>query len=494
MAKKSTFHGIYWRQFALTAGMVLLTLLLLGTSFFALTYTYIMGERKEDLVEKAEMMADLSATYSEDMLLPSYISGRPEQGIRVIAQVAASLSEIDFLIWDRRTNTMLTTDTALEGLEVSLPSRITSRVLDGDTYSGLNDLNIYQGKKYVAAVPIRAPENEAEIWGMVLAITEIGSFTEIWRAFLSIFAMTSITVLLIAFVASSVAAVQQAKPIQEIAAATRRFAEGNFDARVQTQDRDDEVGELAEAFNAMADSLQQTERQRRDFIANISHELKTPMTTITGYADGILDGTIPPEMANRYLQVISDESRRLSRLVRRMLEVSRLQSVEMLREKGAFDICESMRLVLVSMEKKITDRHLDVEAHIPEESVYVLGDNDLITQVIYNLLENAAKFAAAESTLWLGLRLQGEKAEVSIRNSGATIPPDEIPKLFERFHKADKARSADKDSVGLGLYIVQTILEQHHEKIRVTSENGFTTFTFTMTLAADGGKNAHERG
>ena len=177
-----------------------------------------------------------------------------------------------------------------------------------------------------------------------------------------------------------------------------------------------------------------------------------------------------------------------------MLEVSQLQSLDLLREKGSFDICESMRRVLISMEKKITDRQLDVEANIPEEPVLVLGDNDLITQVIYNLLENAAKFADPGSTLYLGLAVRGQKAEVTVRNHGATIDAEELPRLFERFHKADKARSEDKDGVGLGLYIVKTILDQHREQIFATSENGLTTFTFTMTLTGEHGKNAHERG
>ena len=485
MSGKSRFHSIYWRQFSLTAGMVLLTLLLLGTSFFTLTYTYIMSEKKEELQEKAVMMAELSATYSRDYPLYSPIFGGENQGIRIIAQVASSLSDIDFLIWDTQSNTLLTTDNRLEGQEVALPAKITDKVLAGGSYAGMTALNIYPSSKYVVAVPIYAV-GTGDIQGMVLAVTEAQSLTGMWRGFLGIFAMTSITVLLIAFVASSITAMQQTRPIQEMAAAARRFAEGNFDARVQPTDRDDEVEELAEAFNAMAESLQQTERQRREFIANISHELKTPMTTITGYADGILDGTIPPEREGQYLRIISDESRRLSRLVRRMLEVSQLQSVDLLREKGAFDLCESMRRALISMEMKITDRNLDVEADIPEESVLVLGDNDLITQVIYNLLENAAKFATAGSALYLGLSLRGEKAEVTVRNHGATIDAEELPRLFERFHKSDKSRSEDKDGVGLGLYIVKTILEQHREHIYATSEEDLTTFTFTMTLAGNG--------
>ena len=483
------FHGIYWRQFGLTAGMVLLTLLMLGTSFFTLTYTYMMTEKKEELVEKAALMAELDTTYNTDY---DAIFGSQTLGMQIVARAAASLSDIDFLIWNSRTNTLLTTDASLEGQSITLPQKISERIMSGEVYSGITDLGIYEKDKYVAGVPVYAEgaAGERQIRGMVLAITETQTLTEMWRAFLGIFGMTSITVILIAFVASSVTAMQQTKPIKEMAAAARRFAEGNFDARVQSTGRDDEVEELAEAFNAMADSLQQTERQRREFIANISHELKTPMTTITGYAEGILDGTIPREKEEQYLRIISDESRRLSRLVRRMLEVSRLQSLDALRSKSSFDICESMRRVLISMEKKITDRQLDVEADIPEEPVLVLGDNDLITQVIYNLLENAAKFARTGTALVLRLDVGAEKAVVTVQNQGNTIDPEEIPRLFERFHKADKSRSQDKDGVGLGLYIVKTILDQHREHIQVTSENGVTSFRFTMTLAA-GDKNQH---
>jgi signal transduction histidine kinase len=230
----------------------------------------------------------------------------------------------------------------------------------------------------------------------------------------------------------------------------------------------------------MAESLQQTERQRREFIANISHELKTPMTTIAGYTDGILDGTIPPENEKKYLQIISNESRRLSRMVRRMLDVSQLQAIDPLRGGNHFDICESVRRVLISMEQKITDRNLDVIAEIPEEPILVKGDNDMITQVIYNLLENAAKFARPGSDLYLSVSLVDGKARVVVQNLGETIPAEELPLLFERFHKSDKSRSGDKDGVGLGLYIVKTILEQHREKINVTSEDGVTTFSFAL--------------
>jgi signal transduction histidine kinase len=317
--------------------------------------------------------------------------------------------------------------------------------------------------------------------GEVFAVSTSASLDAMWKGFVGLFFMTAVVVLMIAFLASSVTAMRQVRPIREMVQATRRYAEGDFDVRMKDFGRDDEVGELVTSFNNMADSLQQTERQRREFMANISHELKTPMTTIAGYTDGILDGTIPPENERQYLQIISDESRRLSRMVRRMLDVSQLEATDPLRGGAHFDICESMRRVLISMERKITGRRLDVDADIPEEPILVLGDNDMITQVIYNLLDNATKFGREGSTLYLGVTTMDGKARVTVRNQGDTIPAEELPLLFERFHKSDKSRSEDKDGVGLGLYIVKTILEQHRETINVTSENGVTTFTFSLT-------------
>ena len=355
----------------------------------------------------------------------------------------------------------------------------------------LGDQGFYQGrssiggaydlKQFVVGVPVTREDGSTV--GMALAVMDARSLMSMWRSFIGLFFMTSAIILLISFVASSLTSMRQIQPIREMARATRAYAAGNFDVRMQDTGRNDEIGELAASFNNMADSLAETERQRSDFIANISHELKTPMTTIAGYTDGILDGTIPPEKEKKYLQIISDESRRLSRLVRRMLDISRIQSQQDMKKED-FDLCESMRLALLSMEQKITDRGLDVEADIPEDSVMVQGVNDLITQVIYNLLENATKFAAPGSTLYLGLtETGGDKAVVTVRNTGHTIPPEEIPLLFERFHKSDKSRSEDKDGYGLGLYVVKTILSQHKEKISVTSENGVTSFSFTVQLA-----------
>jgi len=216
----------------------------------------------------------------------------------------------------------------------------------------------------------------------------------------------------------------------------------------------------------------------------VSHELKTPMTTISGFAEGILDGTIPPQRQKESLEIIVSETRRLSRLVRRMLDLSRLRALtENVTAQEQFDLTELMSRVLISLEGKITQRELDVDVQLPDERLMVWGDPDAVTQVCYNLIDNAAKFAAQGTVISVSITKKDGKAYTTVSNLGATIPADELPRLFDRFHKADHSRSEDREGVGLGLYIVKTILGNLKENINVTSEDGVTKFTFTLTLA-----------
>ena len=473
-------QGLYWRQLCVTAGMVLLTLCLLGVSFFSLSYNYVRSQQGQEIASKAQVMSQLSLSYLESGRYLDMEDLQHDLDFQRLASFAAIVSDVHFMICDTEGHVLLSTDETLDGRTVTVPPERTARIMEQGSASWRDNFGgLYPQKRFSVGVAAVNPIT-LETVGEVVAVSTMASLDSMWQGFIGLFFMTAFVVLMIAFMASSVTAMRQVKPIREMVEATRRYAEGDFDIRMNDYGRNDEVGELAASFNAMAESLQQTERQRREFIANISHELKTPMTTIAGYTDGILDGTIPPQNERQYLQIISDESRRLSRMVRRMLDVSQLQVMDPLRNGGHFDLCESVRRVLISMERKITNRHLDVEADIPEEPILVLGDNDMITQVIYNLLENAAKFATAGSTLYLGVSLLDGKARVTVRNVGDTIPAEELPLLFERFHKSDKSRSKDKDGVGLGLYIVKTILEQHKEKINVTSEDGVTTFSFSL--------------
>ena len=207
------------------------------------------------------------------------------------------------------------------------------------------------------------------------------------------------------------------------------------------------------------------------------------MTTISGFMDGMLDGTIPPEEQSRYMQIVSEETKRLSRLVRSMLDISRLTQDGIPEEqKQQFDITETAGRVLLTFEQRITQKQLDVQVNFPDYPVYTRANQDSITQVVYNLMDNAVKFCRVGGRLGVEVRQTPEKIYVSVSNTGNPIPAEELPLVFERFHKTDKSRT-DKDGWGLGLYIVKTIVCSHGENIRVSSAGDTTEFTFTLPCA-----------
>ena len=473
---KTTFS----RQFALIAALLLVCMIFTGVSFRFLMLGYLKTDKKETLSADAAAVDSLAEAYDS--------TGELEENwdFRLSLSLFSDVGEAEALVCDENGFVVLCScdEFNCEHIGQQVDANLITEIdASGETFRVGTLAGIHDGRRYIAGRPIVANDTDETI-GYVIISSDMTQITDFMQRSSSLFFYVAIIVLVLALAAATFLSHQQAQPLAKVADAARRFGRGELDTRVTVPEScGEEVVDLANAFNTMADSLEKSEQRRQEFIANVSHELKTPMTTIAGYTDGILDGTIPPEKEKKYLQIISDESRRLSRLVRRMLDISRIQSQQDMKKED-FDLCESMRLALLSMEQKITDRGLDVEADIPEDSVMVQGVNDLITQVIYNLLENATKFAAPGSTLYLGLtETGGDKAVVTVRNTGHTIPPEEIPLLFERFHKSDKSRSEDKDGYGLGLYVVKTILSQHKEKISVTSENGVTSFSFTVQLA-----------
>ena len=478
--------SMYGRQFATMAGMVLLSFFLLGASFAALSYQYTLKEKQDTLMRNAQYIADYTS-YAANKAASTTGNGSTvwtttdfQQYIATVAQVADS----HIIVATNDGTILFATDgkrVLYEMSSKSMPRDIVNTVIQDQVYEGMTNLGgLYSNSRFMVGLPIAT--SNGFLQGLVFFSTNTSDITAMWRDLSAIFIVVSCAVILVAAILSSVTSLHQSKPMKEIAAAARQFGLGKLDVRVDVGNRRDEIGELAEAFNAMAESLSKSEQRRSEFIANVSHELKTPMTTIAGFADGILDGTIPPEKERDYLRIISSETRRLSRLVRSMLDLSRLQSDERAAQQQ-FDLGETMLRTLVSLEGKINQKALEVDTQVPEEPVMVWGDQDAITQVCYNLLDNAIKFSQEGGTLSLSIVPKGSKATVSVSNQGKTIPPEELDLIFDRFHKADHSRSENRDGVGLGLYIVKTILNSHRETITCTSQDGLTTFTFSLPRA-----------
>ena len=293
--------------------------------------------------------------------------------------------------------------------------------------------------------------------------------------------LASAWILLAALVTIYIISQRIIDPLKKLSQAAKSFACGNFGERVYVSGQD-EVAELAEAFNNMAAVLEKNEENRNTFLGNVSHDLRTPMTVIAGFVDGIRDGTIPPEKHDYYLEVISTEVRRLSRLVNTLLEISRMQSGERKLNITHFNVSEKARQVLLSFEKKIDDKKLNIEFN-NEEDVSVSADMDAVHQVLYNLMDNAVKFTPENGLITVEIEKKEKKAWIRIRNTGEGIPKDELPNIFDRFYKSDRSRGLDKTGTGLGLYIVKTNVNMHGEQITCKSkENEFTEFEFSLPL------------
>ncbi len=342
---------------------------------------------------------------------------------------------------------------------------------------------LYEDARFVVGMPIYDKSGIPS--GIVLTSTSLEPTLDAFRELMTVCVLTSLGAVFVAIVLMALILRRQNSPLQEIRRTANDFAHGKLSSRLKVNRKHPvDVQELALAFNNMAEALEKAELQRQEFVANVSHELKTPMTTISGFMDGMLDGTIPPEEQPKYMGLVSEETKRLSRLVRSMLDISKLPQEGGVPEerKSQFDVAECVGRVLITFERKITQKELDVAVNFPDLPVYTRADQDSITQVVYNLLDNAVKFCQAGGRLGVEIRQTPEKIYVAISNTGNPIPAEELPLVFERFHKIDKSRT-DKEGWGLGLYIVKTIVCSHGENIRVSSAGDTTEFTFTLPCA-----------
>ena len=472
---KTTFG----RTFSTAAAILLLALLVLGASFQSQVREYLTDTTMADMQKDAKVISELAAAYSIDGSLSS-------RDFLVNLDIASQISDSDAVICDINGRVILCSD-ALSGCEhqgLQVNEEYLAMVIQngGHTDTGLIG-GLYEENRYVVSVPISSKDGKS-VSGIVIVSTPTSTTDTILNRISRIFLSVALIVVLFAVLAVSAFARNHSKPLRDMAKVATAFGHGDFEGRVKLRDGySEEMQELSLAFNNMASTLQKSEYQRQEFVANVSHELKTPMTTISGYIDGILDGTIPRERQDYYLQIVSDETKRLSRLVRSMLDISKLQDQVIPEERKLhLDLEEAMGQVLITFEKKILDKKLDVQVEMPEHPVFTMADPDAITQVIYNLIDNAVKFCPEEGTLGLTIREGGGKAYVSVSNDGDTIPPEELPLVFDRFHKMDKSRSQNRDGWGLGLYIVKTLVSSHGENISVTSRDGKTEFTFTMPI------------
>ncbi len=361
----------------------------------------------------------------------------------------------------------------------TIPENVINTILQNGTYEGLSTLDgVYKQPQYMVGMPLSDSDGSiSAIMFIAAQAKELNSYIlEIFRIFL----LSSIMVLIFTFLAVYTFSKRMTRPLAEMAEDSRRMAKGDFSHMIVV-DRDDEIGELALAFNNMKLSLSSLEQLRRSFIANVSHELRTPMTTIGGFIDGILDGTIDEDKRGYYLKIVSEEIKRLSRVVTSMMNLAKLEAGETKMKPKDFDLSELITRTILVFEHRVEEKSLDIRGLETLDQVHVVADIDMIHQVVYNLIDNAVKFTPPQGYIEFGIRDSETQVEVFIRNSGQGIPARQLPNIFERFYKADRSRGMDKNGTGLGLYIVKTIIDLHGGQITAQSIEGeYTEFKFNL--------------
>ncbi len=470
--------SLFTKYFTLFTSIILGTMAILGAVLLFFASQYFKYERERLLLRNARNAAAIIA--SEYVL-------RSDNSIRSTVvlssfEILGSAVDATIFLTDTKGKTLVTTQ---KGEDLTEHAVISQGIMDKAAEQGVfNEVGrlggIYKTNYYTVGVPITI--EGVGVIGYVFMSSSAIALNYFLAEMLRMFTFSAMVVLAFSFVVIYITTRRITRPLREMSFAAKSFGKGDFTQRVPVRDGD-EMGQLAASFNNMASSLATTEKMRRSFVANVSHELKTPMTTIGGFIDGILDGTIPEEKREYYLRTVSDEIKRLSRLVRSMLDLSKIEAGEMTINPVEFDINESVCRTIFAFEQRIDEKKLDIRG-LDVGKIMVFADPDMMHQVVYNLLDNAVKFANMGGYIEVFYRAESGIAFVGIRNSGDGIPKDEVASVFDRFYKTDKSRSLDKQGVGLGLYIVKTIVNLHRGDIIVNSVEGqFCEFVFSVPRA-----------
>ncbi len=480
------------------AAIFLVTFIALGTTLMVLVNSYSIDEKTNLLRENSKTVA---ANVSNLLIVNDMNGTYSTQKVQIAESldVISSCIKADIFVCDVEgnviickeqtgmkpyyTNSMVCEEHKMFTVEDSLMQS----VYENGTAVTRTEIN---GRgSYVVGTAIVAPvytqgntEGSNAIIGTVFATVDEGT-TDIVLTVLKTFIATAVICLAFAFLFIWLTTRRMVTPLQQMSVAAKRFAVGDFSYRVKVSG-DDELADLGIAFNDMADALDKLESSRRSFVANVSHELKTPMTSIAGFIDGILDGTIARDKQDYYLKIVSDEVRRLSRLVVAMLNMSKMESGDFEMKPKNYNISDQIIHILLTFEQKIEKKHIEIRGLDNLEPHRVNADTDMIYQVIYNLFDNAVKFTNENGYIDINVTELGEKVQVSIKNSGEGIQSDELSKIFERFYKVDKSRSLDAKGAGLGLYIVKIMVEMLGGRIYARSDSRTEAeFVFTLPKA-----------
>ena len=358
----------------------------------------------------------------------------------------------------------------------------------GKVFVSSNYYNAEMDKKistiaYPIMYPNSAPDDKP--WAILIINTSLDTVNQAYSQIVSSLWIPAIVVFLFGFFMIFILLRGIISRVKELNTATQAIAKGQFDIKIKVKGND-EISQLANGFNKMAEDLKISDASKRDFVSNAAHELRSPMTSINGFVEGMLDGTIPEEKYKTYLEIVSSEVKRLTKLVKTMLDLSRIESGRDRITVEKTDINELICRVVIRLSQKIEQKSIIPQIEISDEPLYAMADSDKIEQVLQNLLDNAIKFTDEGKRIMLLSTHKGNKVYITVKDEGAGISEEELKFIWDRFYTVDKARSGKKTGTGLGLAIVKSIIDQHGETISVKSSKDVgTEFVFTLQYAGE---------
>ena len=481
---RKTISNMY---FTTTAILLVAGITVMGFVQMYLAISYFVNERKSALSGVVQVAAKQVSLLQPDEDLPQLSEEDRDRMQRAIG-IVSETSDSSLLLADAQGNVVLAA-----GFDQALGAQIPRNVLDqmaggqkamfdSGTLGG-----VYDKGQYTAGCVLT--DAAGQVRGYAFASSNISALNGYVADMFSTFILSAGLMLLISSLLSVVFTTRLTLPLRRIAEAARKFGAGDFSTRVPVEG-EDEVAQLAVTFNNMAANLEAIDSSRSNFMGNIAHELRTPMTSVKGFVDGMLDGTIPPELYNHYLGVVSQEVGRLTRLIQNMLDISKLEAGEYQVNARSYDVWESITGAALAAEQRIESGKIQIQGLVPERTM-VYADPDLVHQVVYNLLDNAIKFTPEEGIIRFGVTRSGGQVTVSIWNTGPGIAPEALPFVFDRFFKEDRSRGLNTRGSGLGLHICKVLVNLSGGKIWVESQEG-EWCRFSFTLPAEGAKKGRK--
>lgn len=453
--------------------LILLVLVFAGLASYTTyaTQQVLVNEQQENLINEATLLSEQS--------ISSYL-----QGITSLEYLQIRCNEFEDTL---KTNVWFFSD---EGQLIvasnpdnyrNLPENVKLLNPEIDLTKGFTQTGTFYDIFPNTMISIGLPiYDNGDLAGYLLLHTAMTELDQLQSDMMGIMSLPFLVMLLIVVLVLVFFSGTLIRPIAKINNTAREYAKGNFEAKTGVK-RKDELGELSDSLEYMAGELSKLDEYRKNFIANISHDFRSPLTSIKGYLEAMLDGTIPVEKYDRYLNIVLHESKRLTKLTSGLLELNNFDTYGPVLKRKNFDIVDVVRETRSTFEGQCEEKHIDLRLVCPAENTVVYADKTKIGQVVYNLVDNAIKFSPKNGKITITIYEKNEKLFVSVKDEGPGIEKDKQNKVFERFYKTDSSRGKDKQGTGLGLSITKEIIKAHGENINLISTEGAgSEFVFSL--------------